>query len=200
MRALRLLPPLLAGLFAVVLIACDGSDAVSLRIRLDADLSGDISASMLTMPEEPNALEEASAGVEWVDRAQLMFSAGEFADVNALRLGDMEISGEIADDGISHVRVRLPRGEGTRWYKLFTPEDLERRERMAKALELEGSASRVGSTIKIVIVAPGPVTSTGVRSTARGLRSEYDKDQASLLVPLDAVVDGEGVIDWHVVW
>lgn len=200
MRTLRFLPFALAGLLSLALVACDGSDAVSLRIRLEGDLSGEITASMLTMPDEPNELEQASSGVQWQDRARLVFSTGKFSDVNALRLGDMEVSGEVAEDGIRHVRVRLPRGAGTRWYKLFTPEDIKRRERMAHAMKLEEGLARVGSTIKIVIVAPANVTSTGVRSNARGLRSEYEKDTASLLVPLDAVVDGEGVIDWHVVW
>lgn len=200
MRAFRCVPLVLVGLLSVLLFGCDGTDAVSLRIRLEADLSGEITASMLTMPEEPNELEQASAGIEWQDRARLVFSAGRFADINALRLGDMEVAGEIAADGISHVRVRLPRGAGTRWYKLFTTDDVARRERMAKAFDPEGGVARVGSTIKLVIEAPGMVTSTGVRSNARGLKSDYEKDTASLLVPLDAVVDGEGFIDWHVVW
>ncbi len=200
MRTLKAISLLLATLFAGWLVSCDGSDAVSLRIELEPNLGGSISASMLTMPDEPNALEMASDGVSWKNRAQLVFSHGDFSDVNELVLGDMTFSGEIAEDGISHVKVTLPRGPGTRWYKLFTPEDAKRRERMARALELGQTAATSGMTIKIVIEAPGPVTSTGVRTKARNLRSDFDKSIASLVVPLDAVVDGEGAIEWHVIW
>lgn len=200
MRSLRLLPLALGALLAAWLGACDGSDAVSLRIRLHADLSGEVTASMLTMPEEPNELEQASTGIAWGDRARLVFSTGKFTDIGEVQIGDLTMRGEVAEDGISHVRVTLPRGEGTRWHKLFTTDDVKRRERMAKAIDPEGGIARVGSTIKIVIETPSPVTSTGVRSNARGLKAEHEKLIASLLVPLDAVVDGEGTIEWHVIW
>lgn len=197
MRVLRALLPLVP-LF--VASACTDSDATSLRIRLALDLSGEVNASALSMPEEATPLESASSGIEWQDRGRILFSAGRFADLNQLVIEDLRFAAEARQDGPSYVRVTLPRGPEARWYQLFTTSDAARRERMARALDPEGRADKIGTSVKLVIETPAPVISTGFHPNVRGAKTDSDAEEASLVLPLDALSSGEGDIVWDVAW
>lgn len=200
MRALRsLVLPFLVPL-VVLLAACSDSDAVSVRVRLAPDLSGELFASALSMPREAAPLEGGFAGVEWRDRARIDSASGHFADLNGLAIEDLRFSAESHSDGLSYVRVVLPRGPNARWYKLFTTADDVRRRAMARALEPDGSADRVGASVKLVIETPAELASAGVHPNPRGVRADTKLREASLIVPLEAVSSGEGELEWNVTW
>lgn len=180
--------------------ACQDSDAAALRIRLQADLSGEINASALSLPEDPAPLESASSGVEWRDRARLLFSAGRFEHLSKLAIEDLRFSPSTTPEGLTVLRIVLPRGEQARWYKLFTTAEAERRQRLVRALDPEGRADKIGAQVKVVIRTPSPISSSGLRPSVRGAKAEHGKEEATLTVSLEALQAGEAELVWDVVW
>lgn len=186
--------------FLPTLTACQDSDAAALRIRLAADLSGEINASALSLPADPAPLESASSGVEWRDRARLLFSAGRFEHLSRLAIEDLRFTPSATPEGLTVLRVALPRGEGARWYKLFTTAEAERRQRLVRALDPEGRADKIGAQVKIVVRTPGPISSSGLRPSVRGAKAEHGKEEATLTISLEALQAGDAELAWDIVW
>jgi hypothetical protein len=196
MLALRTLP-----LLALLLLAgCSEADATALRLRLAGDLSGQLDLSALSLTEEPAALETEAEGVAWRDRARVSFSTGSFTDVKALRLADISFEAELRAEGLSFVRVHLPRGADARWFRLLTTPDETRRRQLARAMDSSGKADRVGTMVQIVIETPAPVVSSSADPNVRGLKSETQREAATLVVPVESLASGEGEIVWTVIW
>ena len=113
---MRLLRSTLALALLSLLAACQDSDAAALRIRLATDGSGEVNASAISLPEDPAPVESASSGIEWQDRARVLYCAGRFTDISKLTIEDLRFSASRTSEGLSVLRVTLPRGAGARWY------------------------------------------------------------------------------------
>lgn len=199
-RAFR---PLLAAALAacaLVLPACDETDAAAVRIRLEPAFSGTVMTSSVVRLTEPGPLERASSGATWETRGALVTARGRFDDLATLKLADLSFEYGGAG-GDPFVKVTLPRGRDARWPAAFTVPQADERDQAARAIDPEtDTPTKIGATVKIVLDVPGRVISAGVRGKARGLSSNFEETNATLIVPADlAFTEGEPLV-WHVTW
>lgn len=180
--------------------ACDEDDAAALRLRVENDLSGTIYASSVVLDTEAGPVEAPDDGVDWTRRARLELSSGEFANLDGVHLRDLRITAGRGEGGVSFARLVLPRGRGARWPSVLTSTDEERRKALTRTFDPGGRVGDVGGRIKLVIETPTPVVSKGHYPHVRGVRSEGEGNQATLLVDLDMILDSEGELVWHVTW
>ena len=180
--------------------ACDETDATALRIQVESDFSGTVRASTLAVPADAAPFQQASTGVQWESRVDVVAVSGTFASLSELSLADVSVHGGQSDDGLQFLRISLPRGEAARWPKLFVPLSNDERVRAARALDPSGRSKDVGATIKIEVVLPEAVIGNGLAGRARGARAKNEGEVATLTVPYDIATTSGDPIVWHLTW
>ena len=196
MRRLSNLLPL-----ALVLLAgCDETDVVALRLSVAEDLSGTVRTSALSRPPEPGPVTHAIEGVEWDSEVEVVAAAGRFSALDGLRIADISIKAGASDDGLSYLRISLPRGENVRWARTFVPLSVDERQRAAVAIDPSGKSKDVGSTIKLEVELPREVVGNGLSGRTRGTRNKTEGEVATLVVPIDIALSAGDPIVWHLTW
>jgi hypothetical protein len=184
----------------LVLSACDETDAVAIRVRLHEDFSGQVTTSNVALLESEAPLQQATQGVEWQSRAQIVCAAGHFAALGSVKMADIEWNTGDGGGGLAFVRIALPRGQSARWHKLLVPLSAEERTQAAAALDPSGRSKNVASMIKIEIELPSAVVGNGLTGRTRGIKAKAEGTTATLIVPLDvAAAEGDPIV-WHLTW
>lgn len=189
---------LLATLLA--LTACDETDAVAVRIRLRDDFSGTVRTSGLVVPPAEGAVQGASQGVTWSTRVDVTCATGTFTSIESLKIADIEFTAGGGDKAIGFARVVLPRGEASRWAKVFVPLDESQRKEAAGALDPTGRSLAVGTTLKIEIELPAAVIGNGLTGKTRGTKVSAEGAVATLIVPLESAATESDPVVWHLTW
>jgi hypothetical protein len=184
----------------VVLSACDETDAVAVRIRLRDDFSGQLTTSNVALLPEESPLQQATQGVAWQSRAQVVCSAGHFGALSAVKLADIGLSSGDGGEGLAFLRVSLPRGPDARWHKLLVPLSAEERTTAAAALDPTGKTKNVASTVKFEIELPSAVVGNGLTGRAYGVKVKAENATATLLIPIDVAQAAGDPIVWHLTW
>lgn len=204
MKALRALatfapvvPLVLAPLF---LAGCDENNAISIRLRVQEDMSGVVMTSALSQPSGSGAVESAAVGATFDREFALRGSKGKFAALDGLAVGDVKFSAGASETGLRWVRVELPTGADARWPGLFVPLTEPERRAAAEAFELSREARDVGKMFRIEIELPGAIVSNGAAGKVRGMKNESDGRLASLTVPIEASRAGTEPIVWQLTW
>lgn len=192
--------PLLALTLVLTLCGCDEDDAVSLRLRIEDDFSGEVRASALAAPGEPGAVAAAIGGVAWNSEVAIVAAAGSFSSLSDLALADLTLQVGRGEGGLRFLQITIPRGPETRWPGAFVPLDGGERTRAAAALDPSGRAKDVGKNLKIEVDLPDVVVGNGVSNRARGVRAKEEGEVATLLVPLEVGRTAGDAIVWHVTW
>lgn len=192
-----LIPALLLALFAT---GCDEDDAVSIRLRVEDDFSGEVRTSSLAMPAAPGAVTREIGGVRWDSEVAVVAAAGTFGSLSELALADLSLQAGRAEDGMRFLRISIPRGPETRWPAAFVPLDGGQRTRAAAALDPSGRAKDIGANLKLEVDLPDAVVGNGVSNRARGVRAKAEGDVATLLVPLEVGRTPGDAIVWHLTW
>jgi len=194
----------LAHLCLPILLAfaagCDETDAVAVRLTVAEDFSGTVRTSSLALPREPGLLEQSVSGAQWDSSVEVVCAAGRFAALADLALADIVIRGGTTPEGLSFVRIELPRGEGARWPRAFVPLTVEERRRAVAALDPSGRAKEVGATVKLEVELPSDAVGNGLTGRARGTRTKSEGTLATLTVPLDVATTAGDPIVWHLTW
>jgi hypothetical protein len=191
---------LLLSALLVVLSACDETDAVAIRIRLRDDFSGQLTTSNVALMPEASPLQQATQGVDWQSRVQVVCSAGHFGALSAVKLADIGLSSGDGGEGLAFLRVSLPRGPDARWHKLCVPLSAEERTNAAAALDPSGKTKNVGSTVKIEIELPSAVVGNGLSGRASGIKVKAENTTATLIVPIDVAQSSGDPLVWHLTW
>ena len=194
---MRLAPAPLVCLSLLSLLGCGSSEsAVSIYLKLEANLSGTLATTGLLDSGSVGPVEGASAGVDWKDSVQLVFDAGEFSDVNALALADIEFSARNTGDGLSWLRVVVPLGPDARWPGVLTVTDPKRRQELTNMM---GTAA-VGSSFHLIVRTPTPVLTVRQQFPMAGVTANHEEHRAELDIPLEALAwEGDDLV-WHVTW
>lgn len=193
LRALALVPVLL-------LSACDEDNAISVRVRLQENLSGTVITSALAQASAPGAVETAAQGATFDARVELLGAKGKFEALDGLKIGDVSFSGGASESGLRWVRVEVPTGPDAKWPALFVPLDEAARRSAAEAFEVGSEARDVGKTFKVEIELPAPVVSLGATGKLRGSKSTQDGKVATLVVPIAAAREGREPLVWQITW
>jgi hypothetical protein len=198
LRRAAVFPLLIAGL-ALVLSACDQSDASAVKIALKPDLSGEVLSSSVVVKPAEGPAQKGTTGVAWQTTGAVVVAKGTFADITKLDIGGITfaIGGPGADPML---RVSLPRGPAAAWPALFTDPSKDARKNAAQALEPGAKAPTIGDAIKIEISVPGVVVTAGETSKARGVNSSFEETKATLIVPVSAAMAPGDPIVWHITW
>jgi hypothetical protein len=106
-----------AACICVVLAACSDAEPIGIHLKLAADGTGVVTCRSLQLVTAAGPIEADSQGVTWTERAQLFASRGTVADVQALRLNDVQV----ARPSASSLRLTFPRGPQARWHALLAP-------------------------------------------------------------------------------
>jgi len=195
------LPRFLAVLsLAFLATACDEDDAVSIRVRLDKDLSGTLITSALAQPGAPDAVESAATGVTFERQVALRGAKGRFAKFDGLAVGDVRFTAGSTDSGFSYARIEVPTGADASWPSLFVPLNEAERRSAAEAFELSGGAQDLGRTFQIRIELPAPVVSNGTKGKLRGSKNDSDGNVATLTIPIQAAREGKEPLVWQITW
>ncbi|MCY2961711.1 MAG: hypothetical protein NTY35_16240 [Planctomycetota bacterium] len=197
---MKLLRVLSALILLLVAAGCDEDNAISVRLRLQEDLSGTIITSALAQPVGPGAVEGAAVGATFDRQVELRGAKGRFATLEGLRVGDVRFSGGASESGLRWVRVEVPTGPDARWPGLFVPLSEADRRSAAEAFEVSGQARDVGKTFKIEIELPSSVVSIGATGKVRGTKSSSDARIATLIVPIEPARGGKEPLVWQLTW
>lgn len=194
LRALACVIPL------VLLSACDENNAISIRLRVQEDLSGVVMTSALAQPSGPGAVESAATGATFDREVALRGAKGKFAALEGLAVGDVRFSAGSSESGLRWVRVEVPTGAEAQWPALFVPLSEPERRAAAEAFELSREARDVGKTFRIEIELPAAIVSNGATGKVRGMKNASDGRLASLTVPIEASRAGTEPIVWQLTW
>jgi hypothetical protein len=200
-RARRRLAVQIAALVlgAMLPAGCGDSAVAAIRLDLQPDFSGSITASSLLVPEEPGPTEALCTGAQWQERATLYCAHGQFQSVSELAVADIRFEGGTTPAGFSYLKVTLPRGEAARWLAAMAPAKAERAA-VERAFDPRRELGGASEQVAVEVDVPGPIVSNGVTPHARGVATDHTSRRAQLLVPVDrALEQGEPWV-WLVTW
>ncbi|MBK7877421.1 MAG: hypothetical protein IPJ77_17070 [Planctomycetes bacterium] len=184
----------------LLLPGCDETDAVAVRVHLENDLTGTVTASALELPATGGRVVEAAQGAEWTARVGVVCNTGRFEDLSALKLADLTFAGGTNPTGLAYASVTLPRGEAATWPRTLVPLAPEERTKAAKAFDPSGKTTEIGATVKLEFTLPSAVVGNGVSGKSRGVRLSADGNVATLLVPIETALTAGDPIVWHMTW
>lgn len=184
----------------LLLSACDETDVVAIRIRLRDDFSGRVTTSNVALMPVDSPLQQATQGVEWQSRAEILCGAGQFTALSAVKLADIGLNAADGGDGLAFVRVSLPRGEQASWHKLMVPLSDAERTSSAAAIDPSGRTKNVASTIKVEIELPSAVVGNGLTGRAHGIKVKAEGSTATLVIPLEVAQSAGDPVVWHLTW
>ncbi len=194
MRRLFFLPVFL------VAIGCDEADSTSVRLVIQADLSGTVTTSSLAETDR-GAIEPESQGIRWTARAKVVALQGHFSDLSKtpLRIGDLTF--EVSNHGRGfRLRVTLPTGPEAKWLSLIAPPEPDRRAAIRAAMDPDGETEQLGEEIKIQIDLPKEPVASGYRPDLSPVRDSVDKKRVTLIVKVDKLRAGGRTVEWDVTW
>jgi hypothetical protein len=182
-----------------LLAACGEEDLTSVRLKLNADHSGTITASSVAVPERAG-FEQGMKGATWTDRVGVVAATGSFDSISRLAIGDISFDVEVTDHGMVSMEVVIPLGAAVRWPQLVAPMSPEQRAESARAFDPDGRVKALGSTFKLLIDLPSDVVATGITPHLLGVTASSEGDEAVLLVSVDTALAAHGSLRWHVTW
>jgi hypothetical protein len=190
-------PSILSLLLVSLLSACSGGELVGVHIKLDANGSGTITTRALMPLEQAVDAETRAKGVKWSVRAGLVASQGQFDQIGEVTLGEGAVTFSPQLDGDRPgLRVTLKRGN---WVAQLAPGKARRKE-MAKAYDPTGRTDEIGDVLRIEVAAPGPVITSGVLPTGRGVDVDRDGRKAILLLPVATMLEEGDAFIWDISW
>ena len=71
---------------------------------------------------------------------------------------------------------------------------------MAKAYDPTGRTDEIGDVLRIEVAAPGPVITSGVLPTGRGVDVDRDGRKAILLLPVATMLEEGDAFIWDISW
>ncbi len=181
------------------LAACGEEDLTSVRLKLNADLSGTIMVSSVAVPERIG-FERGTKGATWTDRVGVAAAAGSFDSISQLVVGDISFDVEVSDHGMVSMEVVVPLGAALQWAKLITPMSPDQRAESARAFDPDGKVKALGTTFKLLIELPSEVVATGITPHLLGVTASSEGDEAELLVAVDTALAAHGSLRWHLTW
>ena len=199
------------ALLALLTVACEETDVVAIRVRLEDPARGTVVVHSLQAPRNQGPVESASQGVDWQQRMNLVCASGRFSDIGQLHVEDITFSGGATSKGAGYVQVSLPRGPKARWPGIVADAAPDQLQKAGRFLQPSGEL-KLGTALKIEIELPGAVVAQGtkpqlhkVKTATANLRHEKDRSKAknrlaTLVVPLELARQGAGDIVWHVMW
>ncbi len=191
---------LLAGLGLVLLIACDPADVPAIRIRINADLSGEVLGSSMTVATERKG-ELGGRGVDWEEAATVVVRKGSFKtlDGDGLDLSGIRLR-RGADDvpGLHRLVVTVPLGADAAWTRDFIPVDES--ERLRRALDADRDARNLGKKLLIEISLPGPAKDSSLVRERAGFQADRSGSKATLEIDLARARTQSGEVHWLLSW
>ena len=194
------IPSILCLLFVSLFCACSGEELVGVHVKLDASGSGTITTRALMPLADATAAETGTQGVDWTVRMGLVASQGQFDQIGDVSLGKGEVTflPQLGGDRPG-LRVTFQRGPECQWVAHLTP-GKDKRRALAKAYDPKGRTREIGDVLRIELVAPGQVITSGVLPTDRGVNTDRDDNKAILLLPVARVIEEGDAFVWDIGW
>ncbi|HLU38374.1 MAG TPA: hypothetical protein VK081_03255 [Planctomycetota bacterium] len=183
-----------AGLL-LALVGCSDAEPIGIHVKVAADGTAVVTCRSLHLSSDAGPMEAGSRGIEWQERAVLFASRGRVADLNELRLLDVEVR----RTGPTSLRLSFPRGPDVKWHAALAP-SAEGRSAAAAALDPSQPSTSVGDTIRIEVETDSEVTAAGHAPIARMVKSEKDGTRALLWIPVATARESGEPIVFDVVW
>lgn len=187
------------ALAALLLATACGDKAIAgAHFEVAADLSGTVTTTSFVLPEAADALESHTSGVAFAERAAVHGARGTFHSLSDVHIDDATCEAWSAN-GMSSLRIKLPRGPEARWPLLFVP-TAEQRERVARAFSSHREIGSAAAHVTFTVDLPGPVVSNGVLPKGRGVQTDAGQRTATLVIPLDQALAAGDSYEWLVSW
>jgi hypothetical protein len=188
---------------ALVAGSCEESDAVSIRIRIQKDGKGTLTAVGLALPEKAHAIEDGSSAVKWGRRVGLVAVSGDFEAVDLVDLEGITFASGVHDDGLRYLRVSIIRDPEVGWARALVPVELGdegERAQLAAQLDPLGRIEDPASVLKIEVQLPSDVVGHGISERERRLKETASKNTATLSIPLGFALSPGRALVWHLTW
>lgn len=183
-----------------LLAGCGEEDLTSIRVSINADGSGTIMASAVSVPDQRSGIEAGTVGATWSDRVTITAVSGSFAVLSQLVVGGISFDQNVSGSGMVSLDVVVPLGPEARWTKMISPMTPDQRVQSARAFDRDGRLKSLGSTFKMVIELPSDVVSTGVAPRLSGVFPSSRDNTVELLIPVDTALAETGSLRWSVTW
>lgn len=197
---MKLLPLLSAVCLSLLCVACDETDVAAVRLVVNPDLSGTISASALEQAGDTTRAPITLGGASWKSRVNLVCATGSFEKLGGLTLSDVALSAGEGQGGLCFLRLALPRGADVRWARELVPLDARERKEATAAFDNSGALDEVGSTLKFQVTLPSDAIGNGVTGRTRGTKVKAEGNVATLVVPIETALSPGDPIVWHLTW
>ena len=187
----------LVSLFA----ACSDSELVGIHLKIGKDGTGTLTVRALQESTTPGPGEMRAQGVQWQERAFLVSSQGTFHQVDDIAFGGDELrfkSGSKTDD-MPHLRVTVKRRPDLTWVQSLVP-DQQRRRDLARVHDPTGKTREIGDAIRLEVMVPDTVVSTGVQPAGRGIDAQHERNVAYLVLPVQNLLEKGDDLVWDVSW
>ena len=182
--------PLLAG--------CAGGEIVGLHIAVQPNGSATVTARALVESPTPSTAEVVSKGVVWGKRAALVYTQGAVAKLEEMQIGDDSLLIKPRMDA-NKVTVQIKRSLTAGWVNALVPKKETRRD-LALVYDPLGKTKELGDTLRIELVLPGPVNSSSVLPTARGVEAGRESNRAYLTIPVETARENGDTLSWDITW
>jgi len=144
--------------------------------------------------------EGRSAGVAWDARANLYCSQGRFTNLGEVKFGEGEVRFSVAmGEELPRLRVFVQRGPDVKWINALVP-DAENRKAMAPIYDPSGKTKSVADAVRIEVMVPGQVISSGVQPSGRGIEAVHERSRAYLVVPVRTAQEKGEELVWDISW
>jgi hypothetical protein len=189
---------LLAG--AVALAGCRSQDPVGVKLTVEESGSGTISVSALSVPAIAEIAEGESTGVSWQNAARLTLITGTFANLEDVRMEDVEVDAAGFSPTAGTLRIEFPRGSKARWFRALHI-GADQRGSLERSLNKAVATAELHENVTIAVHVPGARVAGGLVNPVPRISVTSKDDLTEMVAPLE-VLEQDGppmvlVVNWE---
>ncbi len=184
----------------VALAGCRSQDPVGVKLTLEESGSGTIAVSALSVPAIAEIAEGESTGVSWQNAARLTLITGTFANLDDVRMEDVEVDAAGFSPTAGTLRIEFPRGPKARWFRVLHV-GADQRGSLERSLTQAVSTAELHENVTISVEVPGARVAGGLVDPVPRISVTSKDGITTMVAPLE-VLEEDGppmalVVNWE---
>jgi hypothetical protein len=170
------------------------------KLTLEESGSGTIAVSALSVPAIAEIAEGESTGVSWQNAARLTLITGTFANLDDVRMEDVEVDAAGFSPTAGTLRIEFPRGSEARWFRVLHI-GADQRGTLERSLNKAVATADLHENVTIAVQVPGARVAGGLVSPVPRISVTSKDDLTTMVAPLE-VLEEDGspmvlVVNWE---
>jgi hypothetical protein len=184
----------------VALAGCRSQDPVGVKLTLEESGSGTIAVSALSVPAIAEIAEGESTGVSWQNAARLTLITGTFANLDDVRMEDVEVDAAGFSPTSGTLRIEFPRGPKARWFRVLHV-GVDQRGSLERSLTKAVATAELHENVTIAVEVPGARVAGGLVDPVPRISVTSKDGITTMVAPLE-VLEEDGppmvlVVNWE---